>query len=262
MSTTATLKRARSVSPAGVEDSGWRSLYVVAGIAALLALGANVLDIVIGFGETELVIAGSQTAPDWFALFQESGFKGLYLLGILNIIYAACLIPVYFGLFAAHRHAHSLYAALAMSLYFIGAAVYISNNAAIPMLVLSDRYAAAGGDAQRAMIAAAGEAVLAYGEDFTPGAFAGMFLEVIAAVVMSIVMLRGGVFDRRTAWAGIVGFTLLTIFTIWATFVPVFYEIAFYGFGMIGGLFVLAWFVLVARRFFQLARVGAPYSIP
>jgi hypothetical protein len=258
MSTTATLKRTRSVPRASVEGSGWRSLYYVAGAAALLALGVNVLDIVVGFGETELVIAGSQTALDWFARYQESRFKGLYLLGILNIVYTVFLIPVYAGLFAAHRHTHGLYAALAMAFYCIGAAIYISNNAAIPMLVLSEKYASAGVDAQRAIFAAAGEAVLAYGEDFTPGAFTGMFLEVVAAVAVSLVMLRGAVFGRRTAWAGIIGFALLTIFTVWATFVPVLYEIAFYGFGMIGGLFALAWFVLVARRFFQLGRMAVP----
>jgi hypothetical protein len=256
MSTTASLKMPKRAAQAVSEESDWKNLYTIAGIAALLALAANLLDIVVGMGETELVASGSQSALDWFAFYQENWLKGLYMLGILNLVYGTCLIPVYMGLYAAHRRTHGLYAALALSVYFIGMAVYMANNAAIPMLVLSGKYAAAAGDAQRALLAAAGEAVLASGEDFTPGAFPGMFFEIIAAVAMALVMLRGSVFAKRTAWIGLIGFTLLTLFTIWATFVPVLYAVAFYGFGMVGGLFVLAWFVLVARRFFQLGRPG------
>ncbi len=42
------------------------------------------------------------------------------------------------------------------------------------------------------------------------------------------------------------------MFTILSTFVPSLYRLAFYVFGMIGGLLALAWFILVARRLFQL----------
>ncbi len=34
------------------------------------------------------------------------------------------------------------------------------------------------------------------------------------------------------------------------------YTVAFYLSGMVGGLLALSWFVLVARRFFMLARTG------
>jgi hypothetical protein len=162
------------------------------------------------------------------------------------------MIPVYFALFAAHLHIHGVSAALAMTVAFIGMAIYLANNAAIPMFVLAERYAAAETDAQRTILAAAGEAVLARGEDFTPGAFIGTFLRSLGAVAISLVMLRGRIFGKATAWVGILGFTLLSTFTLWATFVPVLYEVAFYGFGIVGGLFALAWFLLVALRCFKL----------
>jgi hypothetical protein len=141
-----------------------------------------------------------------------------------------------------------------MIISFIGMAIYLANSAAIPMFVLSEKYAAAGTDAQRAMFAAAGEAVLARGEDFTPGSFLGLIFGGIAAIVMSFVMLRGGIFGKATAWVGMIGFTFLSVFTIWATFIPVLYDVAFYFFGMIGGLFALAWFALVALQCFKLGR--------
>jgi hypothetical protein len=120
------------------------------------------------------------------------------------------------------------------------------------MSVLSSRYAAAETDTQRALFAAAGEAVLARGEDFTPGSFTGLIFGGIAAIGMSFIMLRGGIFGKATAWIGIIGFTFLSVFTIWSTFVPVLYLVAFYFFGMVGGLLALAWFILTARRLLQL----------
>jgi hypothetical protein len=73
------------------------------GVAALFALAANLLDVILGFGETDNFVYGAKSATDWFALFQENWFKGLYVLGVLNIVYMAAMVPVYFGLFAEHR---------------------------------------------------------------------------------------------------------------------------------------------------------------
>jgi hypothetical protein len=239
--------------PPAVETT-WKSLYTLGGVAALVAFATNVLDVVLGLGEMDTIVPGTRTAADWFALYQEQWFTGLYLLGILNIVYMAALVPVYFAICAAHRRASRAYAVLVMILSLIGMAIYISNNAAIPMLVLSEKYAAAGTDTERALFVAAGEAVLARGEDFTPGAFVGTILGAIAAAAMSFVMLRGAIFGKATAWIGMIGFTFLSVFTIWATFIPVLYDVAFYGFGMLGGLLVLAWFVLVALDLFKLGR--------
>jgi hypothetical protein len=102
-------------------------------------------------------------------------------------------------------------------------------------------------------LTAAGESVLARGEDFTLGSFIGLILGSIAAIAISFVMLRGGIFGKVNVWIGIIGFTFLALFTILATFVPALYTIAFYFFGSIGGLLALTWFALVARRLFQLS---------
>ena len=254
MSATLAMNVTNRVTQVENEDSRWRGLYRVAGVAALVALITNVLDVVLGFGGTELPVFGGQSAMDWFALYQDNGFKGLYMLGLFNIVYMACLFPIVFALFGAHRRTYAMYAALAMIISFIGMAIYIANNAAIPMFVLANKYAAAGTETQRALYVAAGEAVLAAGEDFTPGAFTGLILGGIANIAVSFVMLRGGVFRKAAGWIGIVGFTSLSIFTIWATFIPILYGVAFYLFGMIGGLLALAWFILVSLEFFRLGR--------
>lgn len=242
----------RDMANTGTTNSNWKDLYTIGGAAALVALSTNLLDVILGFGETEAIVNGTKTALEWFALFQENWFKGLYVLGFLNILYMASMVPVYFAIFAAHQRSKRIYAGLAMVVAFIGMSIYLSNSAAIPMFVLSGRYAAAATDTQRTLFVAAGEAVLARGEDFTPGSFVGLLISGIAAIGMSFVMLRGGIFGKATARIGILGFTFLSIFTIWSTFVSGLYFVAFYFFGMIGGLLALAWFSLVARRLFQL----------
>jgi hypothetical protein len=99
------------LAAAAAVDSSWKSLYKLGGVAALVALAANVLDVVLGFGETDIIVSGTKTAADWFAVYQKDWFKGLYVLGILNVVYMAALVPVYLAIYTAHRRANGGYAA-------------------------------------------------------------------------------------------------------------------------------------------------------
>jgi dipeptide/tripeptide permease len=68
-------------------------------------------------------------------------------------------------------------------------------------------------------------------------------------------MLRGGIFSKTTSYAGIIGGSFLAIFTIWATFIPTLFEAAMIV-AMLGGLASMVWYVLTARRLFQLGKVS------
>jgi hypothetical protein len=251
------MRKEANMTEEQISDSENKSLYKLAGFAALLAMCANLLDVILGFGETDIIVYGTKSAIEWFSLFQANWFKGLYTLGILNIVYMLCMIPVYFAVLTAHRRKHFIVSAMAMVLFLIALAVYVSNSAAIPMFVLSGKYATATTDTQRALFAAAGETVLARGEDFTPGSFPGLIFSGIAAITISSVMLRGSIFGKANAWIGIIGFTFLSLFTVLATFIPALYFVAFYFFGMIGGLLALVWFVCIALTFFKLGRINS-----
>ena len=227
-------------------------MFRAASFGAGVALIANLLDVGIGFGEPDVSVPGSRTATEWFTIFGASAWRGIYLLGALNLVYMLAMLVVYAGIVVAHDAGRRLAPAFVVGIAFTATAIYVSNNSAIPMLVLSARHHAASPDDQPAYVAAA-EAVLARGEDFTPGAFGGLALSGLAALLMSIVMLNGQVFSRLIGWIGLAGFSLLLIFTVWATFVPFGYAVAFYGFGLVGGLLALAWFGLVARAFASFA---------
>jgi hypothetical protein len=45
----------------------------------------------------------------------------------------------------------------------------------------------------------------------------------------------------------------LTLFTIWSTFIPAYFELSLLV-AMLGGLLNIAWYILTARKLFQLGR--------
>jgi hypothetical protein len=242
----------QQANPETIEAS-WKSLYRLGGAAALLAVLVALTDIFLTFLPAGAEQPGTMTAVDWFDLFQQNWFFGLRNLGLFpNILTLGLLIPVFLALYGAHRHVNPAYALLAMILSLVGTAIYLSSNAAFPMLTLSAKYAAATTEVERTLFAAAAEAILAHGEDFTPGAFAGFLFGEGAIVAISLVMLRGRIFGKAAAFAGILGGVFLTIFTIWSTFIPVLFEASML-LAMLGGLSSIAWYILTARTLFRLA---------
>jgi len=245
--------------------STWSGVYTIGGLAVLMAIPIYFLDIGIS-----LTVEGADIRPDaltavnLFALYQENWLLGFRALGLINVATLTVSLPFFVALYGAHQQKCRGYAALALIIWLVGATVYISNNAAIPMSVLSSKYASAATDSQRTLMAAAGEAMIARGADFTPGSFAGFFLTELAAIGFSLIMLRSRVFGRLIAYLGIVGFVFLSIFTICSTFFPALFEVGMVV-AMVGGLCGLAWYVLVAFRLLRLGRQqgsARPLEVP
>jgi uncharacterized membrane protein len=232
--------------------SDWSNLYLLGGVAALLILLTALVEIGITFFPGGYSLA--ETTTDWFTLLQNDWFLGLRNLGLLNIVMVAFGIPLYLALYAAHRNVNQAFAALAMVISFTGVAVFYATNRAFPMLEISNQYAAAGTEAQRTIIEAAGQAMLSVGQSHTPGTFLAFFLSEIAGILMALVMLRGKVFSRGTAYAGMIGFGLLFVYEILSSFAPSVHD-AILILAMVGGLASMAWYILIARRLFQL-RLG------
>jgi hypothetical protein len=236
------------------EPGSWKSLYRIGGTAALMAVLVMLAEIFITFlpggGATG---PGTVTVLDWFALFQNSPLMGLRNLGLINMIATSLAIPMLLSLYVAHRKVDKVYSTLALILGLVGATIYLANNTAFPMLALSEKYAAATTDAQRSLLAAAGEAMLAQAESHAPGTFVGFFYTEISSIAISIVMLRGRIFGKPAAYAGMLGFGLLFIFEILSSFVPAWFDIAMI-FAVVGGLSSITWYALIAQGLFQLGK--------
>ena len=153
------------------------ALYKIGGIAALGTVLVGLVEIGITF------LPGGNTAYktvfDWFTLFQNNWFMGLRNLGLLNLFFYALDIPIFFALYGAHRKTSQTLAALAMIVSFIGVAVFYATNRAFAMLDISNQYALATTEAQRSILAAAGQAMLSVGQSHTPGTFIAFFLSEV-----------------------------------------------------------------------------------
>lgn len=235
-------------NPAG---SRWANVYTLGGAAALLVVLTALAEILITFLPGGYTTAN--TVTEWFALLQNHPFLGLRNLGLLNIVMVACGIPLTFALYWTHRKTTPTLAALALILALMGTAVFYATNRAFPMLGLSAQYAAATSAAEKTMLEAAGQAMLAVGQSHTLGTFLAFFFSEIAGILMAVVLLRGKLFNRAAAFAGLIGYSFLMIFEICSSFAPSTHN-AILIVAMIGGLSNIAWYILIVVRFFQLSR--------
>lgn len=234
-------------------DKQWKSIYNLGGIATIIVLIGVLIDVIIGNITGGNLSALPQTAIDRFTQFHNHTFLGLYNLDLLNMINQVILIPGYFALYAAHRHVNKAYSLLALIIFLFGSIIMVANNTALPMYELSHKYFATAIESQKAFYAAAGEAMLARGAHGSPGIFIGFFIPNVAGLIMSIVMLKAGVFSKINSWMGIVGSILIMLYIILVNFVQGIETMAT-AFAMPGGLLLMAWMIMFTVKFFRLGR--------
>jgi hypothetical protein len=236
-------------------DRAWRRLYFVGAAAALIAVlvfrrhfGAEI-SLLMDMGI--IAMEPPSSSLDWFALLQDNQFLGLILLDLFDLVNYLLVGLMFLALYGALRRANKVAMTVVMACDLVGIAVYLASNQAFAMLALSDQYAVASTDAIRAKFLAAGEALLAI---HNPGGIhLGLFLVALAGLIASVVMLRSRVFGKATANLGVVANSLLLTYFVALPVVP---AIAFL-FPAASAPFRLLWYILIARRLFQLGR-GAP----
>jgi hypothetical protein len=255
------MKMMNQVTNAETLDSEWKSLYRVGGMAALIAgvlFRRNLA--------AEIELFSQHTPPvtvgNWFALLQSNRLLGLAFLNIFDIVDYALVGLMFLALYAILRQANRSYMAIATTLAFVGIAVYLASNTAFSMLSLSDQYAAATTDAQRIMLLAAGQAMLAMNRFSNPGAHPGaggymsLLLIAVAGMITSVVMLRSAVFNRATAYVGILASAFDLAYCVAYVFVPaVDSELLAVCFIPAAGLLLMIWHIMVGWRLYQLGRL-------
>jgi len=227
-------------------DVNWSTLYRVGGIAGLVMLFMMPIQVIL-----YILYPPPETAAGHLAAMRENpviGFIGLDLLYMVTIVLAGLLV---LAICVALRRADRSLVAIALFLTLVGTAVYFASTVAFEMLRLSNHYAAATTEAQRTIILAAGETMLA---TYQGSAFSISYvMAAIAGLILATVMLRGDLFDRKTAYAGFTMNVLALVpptagdvglFLLFASLVP-----------------TIVWLVLVTRRLLQFGRsTGASLS--
>jgi hypothetical protein len=223
------------------EGSSWKSMYKIGGIAALAVVAIALIQapIFILFPQPSTVIGH-------FVQFQDSKLLGLVDLDLILILAEACNVPILFALYAALRRYNPALLTIALTLGLGGIVFFFAVNPTFSMLYLSDQYAAAATDVQRAAFLAAGEALLA---NYNGTAFGLFFiLGGIADLIIAAVMLQSGVFNKVTAFLGMAVGAMLLVPPL-----PVLGMIAL-ALSYIVILPSMIWNILVAIRLFQLDR--------
>jgi len=169
-------------------------------------------------------------------------------------VLAVLVMPLYYllflSLYAALKKTHAAYAVLAAVLGFAGVTLFLATPSVFSWLALSDKFAAATSEAQKTLLLAAGEAILASDMWHGSGAMMGGILLQTGTLLVSLIMLRSNAFGKLTAWVGVVmhGLDLAHLFLI--IFFPTVGVILM----AVAGPLYLVWFPLLARDFFRLAR--------
>jgi len=240
--------------------SDWKSLYRIGGMAALIAgllFRRNIAAEIGLFSQYPSPV----TVSGWFALLQSNRLLGLTYLNIFDIVNYALVSLMFLALYAVLRRTNKSYMVIAVALGLVGIAVYFASNTAFSMLSLSDQYAVSTTDEQRTMLLSAGEALLAINRFTSPGAHPGsggylsLFLIASAGMITSIVMLRSNVFNRTTAYVGILASTFDLAYCIAFIFVPsVDSELLAVIFIPIAGLFLMIWHIMAGWKLYQLGK--------
>ena len=239
-------------------DSSEQSLYKSGGVAALICALMYLITMVIYIPANR---AGPPpgTVVEWFTLLQTNPITGLFFLGLSDIVIMILWGPMSLALYVALKQCNRNWSLIAISFVFVGMAVYLATNVAFSMLSLSHQYAAATTEAEKGIVLAAGQALVAVSQG-TGGQYAGMPLVWFAGLLLSVVMLRSRAFSKTTAWTGILGLGLLLASVPFSgyttagpttTVVSAIVAVSFIG----GGLLSLAWYILLGRRLLKLGRL-------
>jgi hypothetical protein len=230
-----------------------KGLYKIGGAAALIAgllfrrnLGA------------EVSLVSKQAQPtnvvDWFTLLYQNKLLGLTYLNIFDVVDYALLGLMLLALYAALKHNHKSAMTVATTFGLVGMGVYFASNTAFSMLALSRQYAVATTEAQKSMLLAAGQALLAINDPASLSHGTGLYVSflflALATFIISVVMLQSNLFGKVTAYTGILGAVLDLLYCVTFAFIPS-AELVFIP---AAGLFLCIWHILVGYNLIQLGR--------
>jgi hypothetical protein len=218
----------------------WTGIYKLGGVSALILVAIIIIQgIVASLAPQPL----EGTALDWFKLFEKNALIGLIDFELLMVVYVILSIPIALALYVLLRPVSPSWTAVYLVLGLLGTICFITARPALEMLSVSQSYAAATTEAEKAMYLAAGQSMVAI---FHGTAFQiGYLLGSLTGLIISLVMLKTNIFSKTTAYVRI-GSAICDF----GLFIP---AVGLY-ISLFSVLFLLIWDILIAHRLFQLAK--------
>jgi len=215
------------------EKNYWNTLYKVAGIAALIVVAFIPVQMAV------FIVNPPPTSVDgWFDLFNTNAIVGLIDMDLLLIIDQVFIALIIMALFQLMKSGSWSLLVIALTLAVLGIASYFASTVCFEMLNLSKQYAVATIDTDKSALLVAGQVLIAtwQGTAF----IVGYIMEGIAFLIIGFVMLQSNIFNKITAWFGII----LGIMSLVPPTVPVIGM-----FFAIGSLIpLIVWLILVSLK--------------
>ncbi len=176
-------------------DPAWKSLYGAGAVSSLLVGVLFIVTFLLFF-----VLGPTPTTTE--ALLKQIAANRATFIAFqgVSVVAFILVIPTILALYAALKEINKSYMLIAATLFGISITLVLGSGfLPFGLLTLSDKYAAAATDAQRAVYVTAAEAVQAN----SAGGPASGLLVAVAFIIIGLVMLKG-IFDKATAYLGIV----------------------------------------------------------
>jgi hypothetical protein len=226
--------------PVGAHDGDirWRSLYRIGAVAAVISI------VVIPLSMVAFLVW-----PLWpdniLAVIQDDWLAGLMGLDSMYVFSNVFAIPFFLVLYVTLKELDEGWALLALALGLTGFVCLVPSRPIPEMFALSDQWAAATTEAERATYLVAGEAMLSH---FHGMAYhAHYILGSASLLISSFLMLRSATFSRATAYVGIV--TNIVVFGLYLPRVGVYLSLL----SVVG---YLIWYILISRKLIRLGWDG------
>jgi len=224
-------------APAAAAQPGndrWRSLYKIGAVAAIITIVIIPLSIV-------AFIVWPLWPDNILAVIQQDWLAGLMGLDFGYLFSNVFAIPLFLVFYITLKEVDEGWALLALTMGLIGLVCLVSARPIPEMFALSDQYAAAITEAERATYLVAAESMLTH---FHGMAFqAHYILGSASLLISSFLMLRSHTYSRATAYVGLV--SNVVVFGLYVPVVGVYIS-------MLSVVGYLVWYIMIARRLFQL----------
>jgi hypothetical protein len=235
-----------TTNPMETVDTSWKGLYKWGGVSAMLAGVILFIVMAAALGLGLPASATGESILNWF-----SGQAALaYTFYGLSIVVDVLLVPVVLALYLTLRGVNKNASLSAAG--FLGLALALDLGVTlitwIALITLSQNYAAATSDVQRAAFVATAD--FAVGITSVSATVYGSIIYAIGPLIMSLVMLKG-VFSKATAYVGIVASIAAlaygaTVFVPYSSSLGILLAIAFVLFGV--------WLLLAGSRLYRLGK--------
>ena len=219
-------------------------LYQLGGLSCMILNAYSLITMLI------MIFIGSppETIVECFSMLKENRFYGLLRLDILTVFVMPLYYLLFFSIFIALKDTAKEFLSISTLFIFAGLTLFLATPSVFSYLYLSDEYATATLESDKNQLIAAGQAILASDMWHGTGAKIGGILMQSGALIISIIMLKSNVFNKLTAYTGIVTHGLDLVHIIIGFFLPTVGIILM----AIAGPLYLLWFPLIGIRLFKL----------